>query len=413
MRNWRLMVKEERLAMHERLALANRIAKEYQKASKKQKSVMLKEFCDKTDYNIKYASHLLSHWHKVKLKRIDGKLVRIKAGSKKRKKYAKRQRIYDDEFQIALIELWEFSDFLCSIRLKVFLTWIKPFICTHKRFTYTQTIWKKMEKVSASTIERIIKVQRDKYKIKGNSHTKKSNSPLKQSIPIRTFSEWKDEKIGSLAIDLVGHDGGNASGEFCFTLNATDVPTTWTEPMAIKNKARKWTVEALDVIINRMPIKVHSVHSDNGSEFINDHFLSYCKGRLNFTRSRSHNKNDNCYVEQKNDAVVRRSVGYSRYDTGEELALLNELYASLRLWVNYFTPSRKLIEKTRYGSKVIKKYDEPKTPYQRVLESKDIDENTKRLMDNQFSQCDPVKIRKNIVRIQKALYNINMKKNSN
>ncbi|HZX14544.1 MAG TPA: transposase, partial [Thermodesulfobacteriota bacterium] len=166
------------------------------------------------------------------------------------------------------------------------------------------------------------------------------------------------------------HEGGNTSGDYIQTLDVTDVCTGWTEVQAVKNKAQVWVFEALKQIRQRLPFDLLGIDSDNGSEFINDQLYRYClKEEITFTRARAYRKNDNCYVEQKNWSVVRRALGYLRHDTQQDLEIINQLYAYLRLYTNYFQPVMKLKEKTRIGSRVKKRYDKPKTPYQRVLES--------------------------------------------
>lgn len=213
--------------------------------------------------------------------------------------------------------------------------------------------------ISAATIDRLLKPEKKKHQIKGRSHTK-PGTLLKHQIPIRTFSEWNEQKPGFVEIDLVGHDGGNSSGEFAQTLTVTDVCTGWTDMQAVKNKAQCWVFEALKDIRDRLPFDLLGIDSDNGGEFINDQLYRYCiQEKITFTRARSYRKNDNCFVEQKNYSVIRRAVGYMRHDTPEELHLLNELYWHLRLYSNHFHPVMKLLEKTRVGSKVKKKYDKP------------------------------------------------------
>ena len=177
-------------------------------------------------------------------------------------------------------------------------------------------------------------------------------------------------------------------------------------------KAQIWTVTALDEISRVLPFPMIGVDSDNGSEFINAHLLRYCKKHhITFTRSRPHNKNDGCFVEQKNDIVVRRTAGYLRYDTDEELVILNEMYESVRLWINFFNPSQKLISKTREGSKIKKKYDAPQTPYQRVMASDQIHEKYKSKLRKQFKDSDPIKLKRLVDKKKEILQAMVSKKN--
>ena len=172
----------------------------------------------------------------------------------------------------------------------------------------------KLMKISAATIDRLLASEREKINGRRVSHTK-PGTLLKSQITIRTFADWNEQEPGFVEIDLVWHEGGNASGDFCQTLDVTDVYSGWTETRAVRNKAQVWVVEALDVIAGRLPFTLKGIDSDNGSEFINAHLMSYCEQRgLTFTRARSGRKNDNCYAEQKNYSVVRRAVGYCRYE---------------------------------------------------------------------------------------------------
>ena len=216
--------------------------------------------------------------------------------------------------------------------------------------------------MSAATIDRRLGGERKRLELKGRSGTK-PGSLLKSQIPIRTWAQWNENAPGFVEIDLVGHEGGDPRGEFAQTLTVTDVFTGWTETKAVRNKAQKWVFAALVDLRGAFPFPVLGIDSDNGSEFINAHLLAYCEQEeLTFTRSRAGNKNDGAYVEQKNWSVVRRAVGYHRYDTADELDLLNSIYALLRLQTNFFSPQQRLLEKHRHGAKVTKKYARAKTP---------------------------------------------------
>jgi len=212
---------------------------------------------------------------------------------------------------------------------------------------------------------------------------------------------------GFIEIDLVGHDGGYAWGEYIQSLNAVDICTGWTETVAVRNKAQVWVFEALKHIRERLPFELLGIDSDNGAEFINAHLLKYCNAEgLTFTRSRPYRKNDNCHVEQKNYTVVRQYVGYLRHDTDEELMVMNDLYRDLRLYLNYFHPVAKLTLKQREGSRVKKKYDIPKTPYRRVLDSDDVPDEFKRRLRQVYDRLNPAELKRKITKAQNRLFNI-------
>lgn len=190
-------------------------------------------------------------------------------------------------------------------------------------------------------------------------------------------------------------------------MDATCIATTWTETIAVKNKAQKWVFAAIKEMGQRFPFPILGIDSDNGGEFINRSLQRFCEGnKITFTRSRPYRKNDNCYVEQKNYSVVRKVVGYLRYDTEEELGLLNELYRNLRLYTNFFQPTMKLTQKTRIGSKVTKKYDVARTPYQRVLDSSSITKADKDRLNRQYATLNPVILKRRITQLQDQLLHL-------
>jgi hypothetical protein len=180
---------------------------------------------------------------------------------------------------------------------------------------------------------------------------------------VRTFTEWDHARAGFLEIDLVAHEGGDPRGEFAYSLGCVDVASGWTEVRALRNRARRWTFEALLDVRRELPFPLLGLDADNGGEFINNNLAEYCRAEaITFTRSRPHRRNDACHVEQKNWSVVRRETGYGRYDTEAERALLAVIYADLRLYVNYFLPQVKLLAKERVGARVRKRYDTGASP---------------------------------------------------
>ena len=221
--------------------------------------------------------------------------------------------------------------------------------------------------MSAATIDRRLAPQRAALGLRGRSHTK-PGTLLKSQIPVRTWADWDDNVPGFVEIDLVGHEGGNSTGEFCFTLTVTDIATGWTINRSVKNKAAVWVFEAIEHVIAQFPFPILGIDSDNGSEFINHHLFEYCKAnKITFTRSRSGNKNDGAHVEQKNWTHVRELVGYLRFDTDKELLVLNEIWALDMIYTNHLLANQKLVFKRRDGAKVTKRYDRAATPYARAL----------------------------------------------
>jgi hypothetical protein len=274
-----------------------------------------------------------------------------------------------------------------------------------ERRVHIQTdLGEKLLRISAATVERMLKEERAKHRLKGNSHTKPS-SLLKSQIPIVISSELNRDEPGHYQIDLVGHDGGNPNGQFAFSLDAIELSSGWVEPRGLLNKAHRWSLQALQSVHESSPVPVKSVHSDNDSAFLNDALQSWCKRmHIPYARGRPYHSNDTCFVEQKNYNIVRQALGYARFDTHQELELITELYENLRLLVNFFYPSVKLLAKKREGSRIRKIYDAPKSPCRRLLEDPQVSNAHKIRLRHQKLKLDPLQLKDNIVRIQSRLY---------
>ncbi len=391
-----------RLTMKERRSVTAIVATRYQKVSKKEKNTILHEFTQLTGYNRCYAAFLLrSHGKKL---RINQKILLV--GDLKKRTKRNRQRTYDDKVLLALKKIWFIMDCICGKRLAPILNELIAVLERFGEIEFEDEIRQKLLKISPATIDRILSEDKKRQVLKARSKTK-PGTLLKHKIPIKTFSQWDDQRPGFVEADLVGHEGGESCGDYIQTLDMTDICTGWTETQAVKNKAQVWVFEAIEQIRERLPFPLLGIDSDNGGEFINSHLYRYCqKEKITFTRARAYRKNDNCYVEQKNYSVVRRAVGYHRYDTEKEQKLLNELYCHLRFYTNYFQPVMKLLEKIRVGSKVKKKYDLPKTPYQRVLESPGVDKEKKKELRREYAKLNPAELKRQITRIQNKLKNL-------
>lgn len=380
------------LTIPEKKKVARQLAFRYKNASKKEKSVILADFVQITGYHRTYAASVL-RTGSFPLPRRSSKLSRIYPRSRK----------YDETVLAPLVFIWKLLDYLCGKRLAPMLPPVIEHLELHAELTLTPDVRAKLLAISAATIDRLLAPVRRKMQIKGRCHTK-PGTLLKHQIPIRTFAQWNDARPGFLEIDLVGHDGGNASGEFLFTLDATDVATGWTETVAIRNKAQVHVLAALKQIRQRLPFPLLGIDSDNGSEFINDHFLRYCTDeKLTFTRGRVGRKNDGCFVEQKNYSIVRNAVGYGRFESPYQLDLLNMLYELLRLRTNFFQPSMKLMAKTRIGSRIKKTYDIPAPPLERVLRDPGVDSNTTELLHRTYASLNLVDLASNITLLQAKL----------
>jgi hypothetical protein len=295
-------------------------------------------------------------------------------------------------------------DFACGKRVAAGMERMLDALMRFDEIKCNEETADRLKQISPATIDRLLKKEREKYTLKGRSTTK-PGTLLKKDIPIRLGTAWNDAKPGFVELDLVAHCGDTTSGEYVNTLDVTDIATAWTETRACVNKAQKHVFAALMVVKSNLPFELLGVDSDNGSEFINDELYRYCKEeKICFTRSRPYQKNDGCYVEQKNWSVVRRQIGYDRFEGIESVDLLNQYYDLLRLLTNFFVPTLKLKSRMREGAKVYKTYEAPKTPYERVLKSKDILEENKDKLRAVYLTLNPAQIKRDMIKISDKLH---------
>ena len=334
----------------------------YRKASKALRSGILDEFCQVCRYNRKYAIRLLNGPapQKPDIPSFKG-----------------RRPTYGAKSIGALTAIWQAAGYPCSARLKALLPLWLPWAT--KRLTLSAETQKQLLKISPATIDRRLKPKKRQLKKRLYGRTK-PGTLLKHHIPIKTDS-WDVQMPGFTEIDLVSHSGNSASGDFLHSLNVTDIHSTWVETRTVMGKSQIGVLDAMKDIQQALPFKLLGIDSDNGSEFINYHLKTFCdQNQIQFTRGRPYKKDDNAHIEQKNWTHVRKIFGYERYDSPQALEAMNDLYRNeLRIWQNLFLPSMKLLEKTRIGSKLKRRYDQPRPPLDRLLD---------------YPQADSLKIQK-------------------
>ena len=278
-----------------------------------------------------------------------------------------RTPTYPPRLVSALEQCWRVARCPAGKRLAPMLAMLVPMLRRDGELDLSDTEAGLLVAMSAATIDRRLANAKAVAGFTGRSHTK-PGSLLKSQIPIRTWSEWDENLPGFVEIDLVGHEGGNSFGEFCFTLTVTDVATGWTVNRSVVNKAAIHVLEAIKHACALFPFPILGIDSDNGSEFINSHLYDYCVAeKITFTRGRPGNSNDGSHVEQKNWTHVRSLVGYLRFDTAAELAVLNEIWELDRQFTNLLCAQQKLISRERVGAKIIKRHDPAQTPHQRAV----------------------------------------------
>jgi hypothetical protein len=339
------------LPMGARRAVTNKLAKQYKVGSRSEKGAILDSVVELTGWNRGHARSRLQSAGEVRV-------VRARTP---------RVPLYSSRVVSALELCWRAARMPAGKRLAPMLVVLVPLLRKDGELDLTDDEAAFLVGMSAATIDRRLVGTKVLAGFRGVSHTK-PGSLLKTQIPIRTWSEWDDVTPGFVEIDLVGHEGGNSFGEFCFTLTVTDIATGWTINRSVPNKSAIRVTEAIEHCCRQFPFPVKGIDSDNGSEFINAHLLEWCEDRkITFTRSRPGNKNDGCHVEQKNWTHVRELVGYLRFDTEAELHVLNQIWALEQNYTNLLLTQQKLTHRTRTGAKVIKRHDTAQSPMQRLV----------------------------------------------
>lgn len=358
-------------------------------ASKKEKGGILDEFTQVTRLHRKAAIRLL---HRAK---------RPPSGRKKG-----RPSRYRAETARTLKVVWEAADRICSRRLHPFIRELISILKHHSELTLSPDIETQLCQMSPSTMDRLLHPYRLRVKRRPFSTTR-PRTLLKTSIPIRTFGELDRSHPGFLEADTVAHCGESAEGFYLTTLSMVDVATGWIECQGVWGKGQQRVGAAIHHVRTRLPFPLLGLHSDNGSEFINYELYRYCQRYgIKFTRSRSYKKNDNAHVEQKNWSVVRRLVGYDRYNSHAALESLNHLYNLMRLYINFFQPALKLRLKTRHGARVHKVYDEAHTPYHRLVVSGVLAATEQEGLEQLYRSLNPVSLLRQINENLERLWNM-------
>ena len=356
----------------------------YKKASKKEKGQILDSVCVATGLSRDRAKKLLAC------------AVALPMPGNAR---SGRNRKYGRDVRLALEWLWPLADYAGGRRICAGMDDMLDALNRFGEFPFEESTASLLREMSPSTADRLLKRARDGLKLKGRSTTK-PGTLLKKDIPIRLGTQWDEGMPGFEEVDLVAHCGWTTAGEYVNTLDVTDICTGWTETRAVINKAQKHVFEALRHIRANLPFDLLGIDSDSGSEFINHELFRYCKEEgILFTRSRPYMKNDSCHVEQKNWHVIRRNIGYGRYEGADAVRVMNEYYALLRLHTNFFMPHTKLISKSRDGAHVRKQYETPMTPYRRLLADEDTPQETKNRLTETYLSLNPAELKRGMDRL--------------
>lgn len=375
-----------RINVRTKQELVRAVAEKYHRADRQEKRMILDHFVAVTGYHRKHSIRLLNSTAELAVPRR-----------------SRRFRIYDESVKEALVVLWEASDRICGKRLQALLPILVPALERHGHLDLDDAVRKKLLTASAATIDRLLSDTR--AAVRGSTRpARRAQTAVQRQVQIRTAGDWDDPRPGHVEADLVSHCGGDPSGSFAHTLTLTDVCTGWTECAALVVRDGALIVEALDHLRTAMPFPLLGLDTDNGSEFLNERLLEFCeRNNIEFTRSRPYRKNDQAWVEQKNGSVVRRLAGHRRLEGISAADSLARLYSSSRLFVNFFQPSFKLIEKRRLGSKIVKRYEAPTTPFAKLMGNATIEEQMKERLRGVAASLDPLRLLDEIRAVQRHL----------
>jgi len=384
------MMNEEQMTIQERYKYLRMMQKRYQEAGRKERGELLAEM------------ETITHLHRKSLLRLmNGLVVR-----KRREK--QRGQEYGFELDQALGIISRSMDYPCAERLQPNLGWMADQLIVHKELKITAHVRAQLDRVSVSTIQR--RLNRMKIDRKLPRRRPEEANRWRREVPARRIA-WNEKEPGHFEVDLVHHCGISASGQYVHTLQMVDVATGWSERVAVLGRSYLAMQDGFERILARLPIRVKEIHPDNGSEFFNDHIKAFWFGispQLHWSRSRPWQKNDNRFVEQKNDSLVRAYLGYRRLDTVAQTNLLNRLYDLMWVFHNYFQPVMRLEEKIAVSSpdrhhRVIRHFDRARTPLDRLLETDALDEKNKEYYLSLRKQTNPLKLRETIYNLMHEL----------
>ena len=379
--------KGREMDMHSREQYLETLREEYRRASKKEKGRILSEARKRTRLNRKVLIRKLAHPRP--------------AGTVRR-----RGASYGAEVVTALAQVWELFDFACGQRLAAALRTEVPRLRAAGELKCSDGIAAKLMQIAPKTIDRLLQHEKQVRSV-NRTRSGRVHPLLYQKIPVKVAADWDTSEVGNVQIDYVEHCGRSSGGQFIHTVSTVDICSGWWEGEPIRARTQEATGEALDVIRKRAPFRFREIHPDNDSGLINDLLWRYCRRRqIRLSRSRPYKKNDNAWVEQRNWTHVRKVVGYRRFDTTQELAVLRSLYAALRLYRNFFQPTMKLVSKERIGGKLHRRYDAPKTPYQRLLDSGQLSAAAEQRLRTQYQSLNVVELRRQVERLRNELFHL-------
>jgi len=303
----------------------------------------------------------------------------------------------------ALVKLWEIFDYACGQRLAPALKREVERLRQFGELRCSEVVAGRLKEISAKTIDRVLAREKRVRGLRRNRNPGVQRL-IYERVPVKVAADWDTTEVGNLQVDFVEHCGRSSGGEYIHTISVVDIATGWWEGQAIAARSQRATQAGLEQMRPRFPFRIKEIHPDNDSALINDLLWGWCgQAGIRMSRSRPYKKNDNAWVEQKNWTHVRKVVGYRRYDTMRELALLNEIYGVARLYRNWFQPTIKLVSKTRVGGRIKRVYDTARTPYERVLRSGQVSKQAQQQLRSAYEALNPAELRRRLEQLRERL----------
>jgi hypothetical protein len=374
------MAVEDAMTINERRTYLNRMLPRYRAANRAERGRLLAEMEAMTGMHRKSLIRLLA----------SPSLAR-------RPRRTARQRVYGAEVAAVIGIVWESLDYVCAERLTPVLVETARHLATFGELTLTPALCDQLTIISRATVGRMLRGMRRPTPRLPRRGPEQANR-LRKAVPMGRLP-WQTTTPGWFEVDLVHHSGESTAGDYLHTLQLVDIATGWSERVAILGRGQQAMEEGFRQVVARLPFPIRHLHPDNGSEFFNHHLVRFWGEEitgLTLSRSRPYQKNDNRIVEQKNDTLVRAYVGYDRLDTREQRDALNVLYEQLWVYYNLFQPVLHLIAKERHTDRVIRTWDNARTPYQRLVAAGGIDAATQARLDALHAAMNPRQLRREI-----------------
>jgi len=374
------MPSEEQMTVSERRKYLKVMKARYGRAKREERGRLLSEMGEVTGLHRKSLTRLM---HATSLER--------------RPRRTPRARHYGLEVERVIVRVWESRDYICAERLTPGLLVMAQHLARFEPVGLTARVEEQLATISRATVARILGKYRSQMVRLPQKGAERANQVTKE-VPMGRIP-WDISDPGHFEVDLVHHNGESSAGLYAHTIQLVDVATGWSERVAVLGRGQSAMEAGFRRIVERVPFAIRELHPDNGSEFFNQHLVRFWKDKVvgvQLSRSRPYQKNDNRIVEQKNDTLVRQYVGHQRLDSPAQVAALDALYEQMWLYYNLFQPVLHLCEKTVVAGKMHRKWDEAKTPYERLLSSKMLGPAQQERLQHLYEQTNPLALRQEI-----------------